>query len=348
MTTGAAGSNAAATITGTAPNQTLSLTIPRGNTGETGATGAAGPANSLSIGTVTTGAAGSSASATITGTAPSQTLNLVIPRGDAGTGGMSWASVPDAPGSTGTAGAMAYDASNIYVCVASNTWRRAALSSWTATDPQFASVSLLLHLDGTDNSTTFTDSSGTPKTFTASGNARIRTVQSRFGGASLYLDGGGYISTPSHSGFAFGTGDFTVEMWVYRLSGNTWHGLFVSGNNETSQLSLRISNSNKLEFFFNNNAATSTTSNVPSGEWAHVAVSRSSGTTRLFVNGVQGASVADSSNYSGSGNACIGARLVDGSADLFMFGYIDEFRVTKGVARYTANFTPPTAPFPDA
>ncbi|QOI67431.1 minor tail protein [Streptomyces phage Beuffert] len=96
VTTGAAGSSASANITGSAPSQTLSLTIPRGNTGaagidgakgDKGDTGAAGPANTLAIGTVTTGAAGSSASASITGTAPNQTLNLTIPRGNSGIDG---------------------------------------------------------------------------------------------------------------------------------------------------------------------------------------------------------------------------------------------------------------------
>lgn len=101
VTTGAAGSSASATITGTAPNQTLSLAIPRGDTGLTGATGATGPANSLSVGTVTTGAAGSSATATITGTAPNQTLSLSIPRGDTGSTG---ATGPAGPANTLTIG----------------------------------------------------------------------------------------------------------------------------------------------------------------------------------------------------------------------------------------------------
>jgi hypothetical protein len=78
------GATASATITGSAPNQTLSLVFPKGDTGSTGSTGstgATGPANTLSIGTVTGGA---TASATITGSAPSQTLNLVLPKGDTG------------------------------------------------------------------------------------------------------------------------------------------------------------------------------------------------------------------------------------------------------------------------
>ena len=97
VTTGAAGSAAGSSITGTSPAQVLNLTIPRGDTGiqgvqgnpgNDGGVGPAGPANTLAIGTVTTGAAGSSASSTITGTAPTQTLNLTIPRGDQGIQGI--------------------------------------------------------------------------------------------------------------------------------------------------------------------------------------------------------------------------------------------------------------------
>ena len=138
VTTGGAGSNATATITGTAPNQTLNLSLPKGDTGATGksvelqatqtdiqwrpvgdsswtslvslasitgqqgSTGPSGPANSLSIGTITTGAAGSSASATITGTAPNQTLSLTIPRGDTGSTGSAGAAGAAATVSVGT------------------------------------------------------------------------------------------------------------------------------------------------------------------------------------------------------------------------------------------------------
>lgn len=89
---------AAATITGTAPNQTLNLTVPKGNTGATGSTGSAGPANTLSIGTVTEGAA----AATITGTAPTQTLNLTIPKGNTGSTGSAGAAATIAVGTVTT------------------------------------------------------------------------------------------------------------------------------------------------------------------------------------------------------------------------------------------------------
>ena len=110
VTTGAPGSAAGATIFGTPPSQTLNLTIPAGANGAngtpgadgmTGPPGATGPANSLDIGTVTTGAAGSAAAASITGTPPSQTLNLTIPTGAAGPVGPEGPMGPSGPaGST--------------------------------------------------------------------------------------------------------------------------------------------------------------------------------------------------------------------------------------------------------
>lgn len=108
VTTGNAGTNANASITGTAPNQILNLTIPRGDTGQTGATGStgstgatgpAGPANNLTISSVTTGNAGTSASVTISGTSPNQALSFTIPRGDVGATGST--------GATGAAGTAA-------------------------------------------------------------------------------------------------------------------------------------------------------------------------------------------------------------------------------------------------
>lgn len=93
VTTGAAGSSAAVTITGTSPSQTINFTIPRGDTGATGATGATGPtgpqgdAATIAVGTVTTGAPGSSATVTNAGTSSAAVFNFSIPRGDTGAQG---------------------------------------------------------------------------------------------------------------------------------------------------------------------------------------------------------------------------------------------------------------------
>lgn len=83
-------------------------------------------------------------------------------------------------------------------------------------DQYYNSCSLLCHFNGTNGSTAFTDNSKNKTTFTVNGNSQISTVQSKFGGASAYLDGtGDYLSSPSVSDFAFGTGNFTIECWIY-------------------------------------------------------------------------------------------------------------------------------------
>jgi len=85
-----------------------------------------------------------------------------------------------------------------------------------AADPYYNNVSLLLHGDGANGSTTIVDSSTSPKTVTAVGNAQISTAQSKFGGASLAFDGAGdYLTIPDDSSFDFGFNDFTIEGWIY-------------------------------------------------------------------------------------------------------------------------------------
>ncbi len=377
VTTGAAGSNASATITGTAPNQTINLTIPRGNAGVDGQdgadvefqatsthlqwryapsgtwanlvtlseiTGPQGAANSLSIGNVTTGAAGSSASATITGDAPSQTLNLVIPRGDAGLSGLSWASVPSSPSSPGAAGDMAYDATNLYVCVSASTWRRAALATWTPSDPLFSAVSLLLHMDGSGS--TFTDSSGTPKTVTANGSATQSTAQSRFGGKSGLFDGSASLSVPpSLANLPAGT-DFTIEAWIYP-SGTPSGAIFGSGGNGHVWFGL---GNGQLFLARTDLAVVVSSANfaISPNQWQHVAATRAGDVIRLFINGTQVSTATQSFSFPQPSALTIGSLAGFGSQNYS--GHIDEFRITSGTggARYTANFTPPTAAFPDA
>jgi hypothetical protein len=216
----------------------------------------------------------------------------------------------------------------------------------TASDPYFSSVSLLLHMDGSNGSTTFTDSSGTPKTVTAYGGAAISTAQSKFGGAGGYFDGSGdYLSTPSSSDFNFGSGDFTVEAWVYLNSvSDDW---FV------------VSSAGTGGFFFGNQPGggwgvgrTAIAWDHVSGDtaststWYHVAASRSGAILRIFVDGTQvGSTFTNSQSYDlSTGGLTVGSQ----GASFFLNGYIDDLRITKGVARYTATFTPPAAAFPDS
>jgi hypothetical protein len=81
--------------------------------------------------------------------------------------------------------------------------------------------------------------------------------------------------------------------------------------------------------------------------WQHIAYTRTGGTGRLFVGGVLAGSWADTTNYVGTVNR-LGQTSASNAVDNRLSGYIDDLRITKGVARYTAGFTPPTAAFPNS
>lgn len=229
-------------------------------------------------------------------------------------------------------------------------------------DQDYRNVSLLLHGDGANGSTTIIDSSPSPKTVTAVGNAQISTAQSKFGGASMLFDGNGDVLTvPKSDEVDFGLGDFTIEAWI-RFSALATDNSIVAGRGPTAGTLMFVafaglSGLNDLRIGRNNVAwdLIASTSWL-SGVWYHVAVTRDSGTLRLFKDGL----LLSSGTYTGAYtladtsdvNYAVGARQknISSSSDLdrFFNGNIDDLRITKGVARYTSNFTPPTAPFPDA
>jgi hypothetical protein len=227
-------------------------------------------------------------------------------------------------------------------------------------DPDFANVSLLLHGNGTNGSTTFTDNSPSPKTVTAVGNAQISTAQSKFGGASIEFDKvADRLTLAASSDFAFGTGDFTVELWAYSrdvlganqrgflqispvaggLSTSYVNGIFIAQGGDATGGVL----TGGLYANINNNYVGSNTAVLSTNTWFHVALTRASGTVRLFFNGNVHASITNTSNVTGSN------LVVGGYYDTaFLYdGYIDDLRITKGVARYTSNFSVPPAQFPD-
>jgi hypothetical protein len=223
-------------------------------------------------------------------------------------------------------------------------------------DPYFSNVSLLLHGDGTNGSTTIVDSSPSPKTVTVVGNAQISTAQSKFGGSSLLCSSGGivgYFTTPLVSDFQFGTGDFTLEMWLYPTATGGFKialSNYDSFGSEAFLLS-RSTAANSAKWQFTSAGiyppdVTSTT-NAVDNAWTFIAVVRSGNTKTLYVNGI----AESSQNYPFSMNGVGPSLWIGGVGDNpnagSFYGYIDDLRITKGVARYTSNFTPPTAPFPD-
>ena len=206
---------------------------------------------------------------------------------------------------------------------------------------------LLLHCDGEDSGTTFMDDSGRLHTVTANGNVHTDTSVKKFGTASAQFDGtGDYLSLADNGDWTFGTGDFTIDLWVYPTDiGGGGNEIFI--NAATNQyINFGIDNSGKLLFYIGNG----TWQSIPSGvgtaltndSWQHVAVTRSGGTVKLFVDG---AVVADRTQAESIDPPDIEiGSCVGGTSDTFT-GYMDEIRISKGVARWTAGFTPETSAY---
>ena len=234
-------------------------------------------------------------------------------------------------------------------------------------DTDFGSVVLLLKMNGTNGSTTITDSSVSTKTMTANGNAQISTARSKFDGASLLLDGtGDFASTPTSSDFDYGTGDFTIEAWVYIAANSSAANdgtrsaavvscYAASGSQDNSYTFGVLGNSTTtgtgLYFVSVASGTTSsltTSTAVSQAAWHHVAVARSGTTIRLFVDGrLDGSGTLTNQNVNTDYELRVGSSRYAGFIGA-LNGNIDECRITKGVARYTAAFTPPAAPFPAA
>lgn len=223
-------------------------------------------------------------------------------------------------------------------------------SEKTPVDPQFGSVSLLLHGDGADGSTTITDSSPSPKTVAAFGNAQISTAQSKFGGSSIAFDkSGDYLSVPSNSAFDFTSGNFTIESWIFPDTVSGTQSICATWTNQQFIFATLGSDLAFYWFPFSAGNPMLSAGSVVANEWQHAAISREGNTYRLFLDGVLLQTVNNSSVAGAfSANLFVGARPSSvGAPGAYFGGYIDDLRITKGVARYTANFTPPTAPFPD-
>jgi hypothetical protein len=226
-----------------------------------------------------------------------------------------------------------------------------------AGDSLWASVSLLLHGNGVNDSTTFTDNSPTPKTATAVGNAKISTAQSKFGGASITFDGtGDAVTFPSSSDFDMASGDFTIEAWVSCTSFAAQRGL-VTKRATTGLYGPYLlyidQTTGKAGFQSSQNGSSwavdiLAASGIALNTWAHIAVTRLGNLYTLWVDGVSAATATVAGAHTTNATAVsVGAGAADGG--LSMSGYIDDLRITKGVGscRYTGTFTPPATAHPD-
>lgn len=216
-----------------------------------------------------------------------------------------------------------------------------------------ANTVLLLHCDGPNTSQTFTDSSSggtdSPRMFTARGNAQIDTSESQLGGASCLFDGtGDSFDTADSSDFQYGTGDFTIDVWIRPASISLLlsHTIIAQIDDSVGpniQWGLTLFAGGTLKFTSNVTDITVNGNSVLStGVWYHVAVQRDGNNFTIFLDGVSDGTATSSAIIDHPAGKLV---EVGGNAGVLYFdGWIDELRVSN-VARYSGNFTPPTVPY---
>ena len=209
----------------------------------------------------------------------------------------------------------------------------------------------LLHMDGANDSTSIIDVSG--KAWTAYGDAKLKTAQHKFGSSSCYFDGAGdYINTPDHADFYTAGGNFTIDFWLYTASG-TFARICGQGNSVSDYAGsanfITIMSSNSVRVTIPQAAsyihALSPTITINDSVWHHVAMIRNGNNLYCAVDGTLGGAtdVTGITALDGAYPFTLG-RWGDWASDYFN-GYIDEFRFSKGIARWTVNFTPPARPY---
>ena len=187
---------------------------------------------------------------------------------------------------------------------------------------------------------------GTPSVQAFSPFAPTAAYDSTVVGGSGYFDGSGdYLTLSNNAAFTFGTGDFTIETWIYPTAIGTNNNIFFTGDNSTGQANLRL-NAGKVEFFADNSSPFILTgaTTLKVNTWSHIVFSRVGSTNRIFVNGVQDATATNSYSYSGSGSIQIGYWSANAGSNYFT-GYMTGLRVLKGTGYSSISVptTPPTA-----
>lgn len=275
---------------------------------------------------------------------------------------------------TPAAAALNSAASGIWTLREAESLRRAGTWPRALPEPDWLNVSLLLHMNGTNNSTTFIDSGPGARTVTANGDAKISTTQSKFGGASGEFDGtGDFLSVANNAAFDFGSGDLAIEAWVYisansaadvdGVRGATICNTFNNGVGGTSGWLFAVLGSNTTTgvglLFDSWNASNGTLfrafESISQSTWHHVAASVSGGTRRLYLNGnllTNTQAITVGAGYTTPNS--IGSNLRIGNSQLPGYpiglnGFIDDLRITKGSSRgyTTSTIVVPAEQFPD-
>lgn len=218
---------------------------------------------------------------------------------------------------------------------------------------------LLIHSDTTDGSTSFEDSGGgdnSPHSITPNGNVHHETDESYFGTTSIYFDGSGdYLSMNDNEDWDFGTEDFTIDFWfrptedpaasqfplaTTYFSGGVFDGGYYIAFNPSKHIQFVSYSGNTVQ----TNKVWVPSPAITLSTWNHLAFVKTGGNLILYINGSSQGPVVNSYSIDSSATShplTIGAIDVGGYTAGFD-GYIDELRISKGIARWTSDFTPPT------
>lgn len=184
------------------------------------------------------------------------------------------------------------------------------------------------------------------------GNASLSTSVKKYGSASIYFDGNGdWLKIPNNHALNFTTGNFTIEFWVYYLSHTGYQTPYTKGYATSGGLLIQTyTGTGRLQVYVGSGGPqVAETSDPALNTWIHYAVVRNNGTVTIYKDGVSVASASASGSINNPHSAAIGANIFEGSGQADgtypVHGYMDDFRITSGIARYTTNFTPPARAF---
>lgn len=214
-------------------------------------------------------------------------------------------------------------------------------------------VKSMLHFNAPDGSNLFYEDSTFPRVWTPHENAVISMAQSKFGMSSGLFNGYGYIDTPSSSDFNLGTSDFTIEFFIFPVSNTTLQRVMGQADNTllaTSRsfyISITPADSKIRGGVVSGSTIYESASSavIPTYTWNHVALVRSGNSLFIFLNGVIGSTVSVTGITVNSSPNKLGIGIIGEYTGTPFNGWIDEFRFTNGLARYTSDFTVPSNEF---
>ena len=184
------------------------------------------------------------------------------------------------------------------------------------------------------------------------GDAQISTSVKKFGTGSLKFDGtGDWLSIAHQDILNFGSSNFTIECWVYPVSNSAVQSIYYKSESDSTGIILALNNisAGKVNFYSGNGSswyvAIDSSSTISLNTWTHLAATRNGSTWTVWINGTSSGTATSSTNPSSTTELAKVGRFRTANPLIFD-GYIDDLRITKGVARYTANFTPPAAQLP--